>query len=79
MSWTDYATIGLKVNLIDPCSPGDVKSADTNDDGKIDLSDAVALLNHLFLGALPPPPPFPDCGTDGTEDGLSCESSGPCA
>lgn len=55
------------------------KSADANDDGRVDLSDPVALLNHLFLGASPPPQPFPNCGTDGTADGLLCDSSGLCA
>jgi hypothetical protein len=27
-----------------------VDAADSNDDGRLDLSDAVYLLNHLFLG-----------------------------
>ena len=31
-------------------------------DTKVDLSDAVYLLNFLFLGGPPPGPPFPDCG-----------------
>jgi hypothetical protein len=48
------------------------KAADANDDGSIDLSDAIYGLLHLFLGRRPPPAPFPGCGTDPTEDGLSC-------
>ncbi len=55
------------------------KSADTNDDGTIDLSDAVALLGLLFLGAPAPPEPFGECGADPTQDELSCEEGGPCA
>lgn len=54
------------------------KAGDANDDGGIDVSDPVMLLNHFFLGAPAPPRPFPDCGADGTEDGLSCEAPGPC-
>ena len=37
------------------------KPGDANQDGKLDLSDAIALLNHLFLGTFPVLP----CG-DGT-------------
>ena len=68
-----YLFLGMPQQL--PCA----KSADANDDGTIDLSDPVALLNHLFLGAPAPPQPYGQCGTDGTADGLSCESSGHCA
>ena len=47
---------------------------DTNDDARIDLSDAVFLLTFLFLGGLPIPDPGPNvCGPDPTPDGL-----GPC-
>ena len=52
-----------------PC----LKSADTDDSGRIDLADAILILNHLFgLGAAPAPP-YPGCGTDGVEDNLSCD------
>lgn len=47
-------------------------AADANDDGAIDLSDAVYTLSHGFLGGRPPPPPFPNCGTDPTSDGIAC-------
>lgn len=42
------------------------------------VSDPVALLNHLFLGAPAPPAPFGECGVDPTVDGLGCEAFGPC-
>lgn len=33
-----------------------------NGDGRADLSDAVYLLTHLFLGGPAPIEPFPECG-----------------
>jgi hypothetical protein len=54
------------------------KSADVDDSGKLDISDGIAGLGFLFLGDAPPPAPYPDCGTDGTADSLSCESFLPC-
>lgn len=54
------------------------KSADPDDNGTIQLTDAVYLLNYLFLGGAQPAVPFPDCGLDPTEDGLSCSSSPAC-
>ena len=53
------------------------KSADADDNGDLDVTDGIYLLNFLFLGAEEPPPPF-GCGTDPTEDPLSCESFAPC-
>ena len=47
-------------------------SSDTNDDGRIDVSDPVFLLNYLFLGGEAPPAPFPGRGADPTRDSLGC-------
>ncbi|HZN60270.1 MAG TPA: hypothetical protein VFD71_19515, partial [Planctomycetota bacterium] len=47
-------------------------SADVNDDGEIDISDPVYLLGYLFLGATAPTPPYPEAGTDATDDELLC-------
>jgi hypothetical protein len=47
-------------------------AADSDDNGKLDLSDAISLLYHLFQGAAPPPPPYPEAGTDPTPDPLDC-------
>lgn len=49
-------------------------AADANDDAVLDVSDPIYLLFHLFLGGAPPPPPFPDVGSDPTfRDNLGCE------
>jgi hypothetical protein len=47
-------------------------ACDANDDGLLDLGDAVATLNEVFLLGPLPDPPFPDCGGDTTADGLGC-------
>ena len=51
-----------------PCSD----AGDVDDDGGITLTDAVRLLNWLFLAGAPPAAPWPDAGTDATDDGLDC-------
>jgi hypothetical protein len=45
-------------------------AADANDDGKIDISDPIRILRHLFQGGEPPAPPFPGPGPDPTADDL---------
>jgi hypothetical protein len=50
-----------------PCK----KSADANDDGRVNLSDAIVTLLHLF-GGRTLPPPFGGCGVDPTTDDLDC-------
>ena len=50
-------------------------AADANDDGVIDVSDAVFLLNSLFSSGASIAEPFPDCGWDWTPDDLLCASS----
>ena len=51
---------------------------DADDSGAIDISDGIALLNHLFSGGVAPDSPFPTCGWDTTgRDGLGCGRS-PC-
>lgn len=50
------------------------KAADANDDGKVNVSDAVSILLVQFgAGQDILPEPFTACGTDATEDGLDCE------
>ena len=48
------------------------KALDVNDNGMIDLGDAIQLLNFLYIGGAPPAAPFPDPGVDPTPDGLDC-------
>lgn len=48
-------------------------AADANDDGVLNITDPIAILGYLFTATNPPPPsPFPDPGSDPTEDGLNC-------
>ena len=47
-------------------------AADVDDDGELTVNDAIALLEHLFLGADAPPSPYPDTGLDPTDDDLDC-------
>ena len=47
--------------------PGDIRCVHRAPDGPIpesdlELTDAIYLLNHLFLGGPPPAFPYPDCG-----------------
>ena len=53
---------------------------DINDDGDVDIADATFLLAWLF-GAepkVPPPAPYPDCGSDPTGDELACDGHAAC-
>ncbi len=59
-------------------APSCVKSADTNDDSQVNIADAIFVLGYLFGGGPDLDPPFKECGTDPTEDPLTCESFPPC-
>ncbi|MFN0059578.1 MAG: hypothetical protein ACKVX7_14070 [Planctomycetota bacterium] len=43
-------------------------ACDMNDDGVLNIADAIYKLTYLFSGGAAPPPPFSDCGTDGSTD-----------
>jgi hypothetical protein len=59
-------------------APGDCDDArDVDDNGLLDVTDPIALLDHLFRGGPRPPPPFPHPGPDPTLDSLGCEREGP--
>ena len=47
-------------------------ATDTDDNGTIELTDGVFLLNALFVGGTSPPAPYESCGRDPTEDLLGC-------
>ncbi len=47
-------------------------AADANDDGRIDISDAQYITNHLFKSGPAPKSPYPEKGLDTTGDNLSC-------
>jgi hypothetical protein len=54
-------------------------ASDSNDDGRVDISDAVHLIRYLFLTGGAPLQPFPECGIDDTEDEIGCVGeSSPC-
>jgi hypothetical protein len=52
-------------------------ACDTNDDGVIDIADAIAGLSFLFGGGTLSPP-WQDCAPDPTADTLSCLSFSDC-
>ncbi|HVR75371.1 MAG TPA: SdrD B-like domain-containing protein [Planctomycetota bacterium] len=63
------------------CASGDclfkppcLDACDANDDGRLDLADAIRILSWLFTRGPAPPPPGPLVpGVDPTEDNLSCD------
>ena len=46
---------------------------DANDDGSVNLVDAIGVLTYGTAAAPPPCPPFPDPGEDPTDDELACD------
>jgi len=52
-------------------------AADSNDDGRWDISDAAYLANYLFQGGPAPPCPYPTAGKDCTPDNLETCCSPP--
>ncbi len=55
------------------------KAADANDDGSLNIADAVHLLTFLFASLETLPAPYETCGTDQTDDELTCDSFSPCS
>jgi hypothetical protein len=50
-------------------------AADSDDNGAVNITDAVRILNVLFLGIGVIPAPGPDtCGPDPSDDALGCAS-----
>lgn len=72
---TDLADpIFLGLSLFSGGGPvGCEDACDSNDDGLVNIADVVYTPSHLFGGGPPPPAPFPECGTDPTDDTLDCE------
>ena len=52
-------------------------ACDSNDDGLIDIADAISLLNGLFQSQ-PLPMPWMVCGPDVTPSNLTCVSTSHC-
>ncbi len=59
---------GTYMGVTLPC----MDAADVNDDGALDISDTVSVLQFLFGSSPPPPPPFTAPGADPTDDQLDC-------
>jgi hypothetical protein len=60
-------------------SPTCLDAADADDSGEVDISDPISLLSWLFLAGEVPSAPGPlACGSDPTEDALSCIYSPAC-
>ena len=58
---------------------GCIDGCDSNDDNSMNIADAIHFLSFLFNGGTAPAPPGVDfCGTDPTDDTLSCLVPGPC-
>ena len=58
--------------------PACADAADSDDDGRLLLNDAILTLDHLFRGGAPLAAPR-SCGADPTDDALGCEQFAPCA
>ena len=54
------------------------KAADLNDDGALNVLDAMLVLQHLFRGLNDISAPFAACGPDPTRDRLDCGSFAAC-
>jgi len=48
-------------------------AADANDDGELDISDPIAILESVFLGTRQLPPPTGIPGADPTSDHMGCK------
>ncbi len=76
--WADTIIIDLRgggaFTEIQPA----IDAAAANDDGAVDIADAIAVLGHLFAGAGDLPEPFGECGVDPTADDMSCHEYPPC-
>ena len=55
---------GASSSCLDAC--------DVDDSGDLTLSDVIRLLLFMFNGGPVPPPPSSQCGSDSTEDSISC-------
>lgn len=68
------AILGHLFNSTGPLACDD--ACDGNDDGSVNLTDVVFLLENLFAGGANPPAPIGTCGADPTNDSMSCTGYG---
>jgi hypothetical protein len=67
----------LQYLFLSGVAPACAKAADVDDSGRLNMSDALWIVLHLFRGQ-PLPEPTERCGRDPTPDALSCESFAGC-
>ena len=53
-------------------------AADADDNGRLEITDAIGVLGFLFLGTFPPAAPLEECGGDPSADQISCEAYEAC-
>lgn len=71
--------VTLEVIFLGKPKPGCDDAMDSNDDGEPDITDAIYTLTFLFVDSTqPPPPPYPGCGIDETEDHTTCDAFPDC-
>jgi hypothetical protein len=75
---SDPVTLLGHLFLGDGSGIGCEKSADIDDSGQVNITDAIVHLQHLFLGGPPPSEPAGQCGFDPTPDDLTCETFKAC-
>jgi hypothetical protein len=73
----DVALLGF-LFLGNPTELACAKAADNDDNGRLEISDAVRHLNFKFSGGPAPPAPYNACGPDPTPDRLTCEHGPGC-
>jgi hypothetical protein len=73
----DVALLGF-LFLGNPTELACAKAADNDDNGRLEISDAVRHLNFKFSGGPQPPAPYNACGPDPTPDRLTCERGPGC-
>jgi hypothetical protein len=55
-----------------------IDASDINDDGLVNIADAISLLEYLFEGGSVPPAPSSSCGPDDSIDNLTCQEFDGC-
>ena len=71
--WTERAQLPCGPSFVrgDVDANGKLQIADAN--GRQELTDAIVILDYLFLGGRPPAQPFPECGTPPSPARFACD------
>lgn len=71
------AIFNLLYLFLEAPEPSCLDAADFTDDGIVNVTDAIAIINFVLLGGSVPPEPYPECGQDDSRDKLSCSEATP--